>query len=65
MELELVTLEGEYESRKMYEEALKAAESEARKIGTDYICTGIHISPELPQLLEVCKRAAAKLSTLC
>lgn len=61
MELELVTLEGEYESRKMYEEALKAAESEARKIGTDYICTGIHISPELPQLLEVCKRSSRKV----
>jgi adenylyl- and sulfurtransferase ThiI len=61
MELKLVTLESDESIKSTYEESLKAGESEAKRIGTDYICTGIHVSAELPKLLEVCKRSSCKV----
>jgi|GEM_PF-1134919 len=62
MDMYLVTLGKKAENKAaIYEDSLRAAESEAKKIGTDYICTGIHICPELPLLLGVSSSSSCKV----
>ncbi|MEM3637487.1 MAG: hypothetical protein QXX17_05265 [Conexivisphaerales archaeon] len=63
MEVTLVLLgEAKDEDLKtMHSKIRREGEFQASRIKTDYICTGIHISPELKELLEVYSRSSLKV----